>query len=148
MATMWAYVAYVATPTKTRYLLMTLLFVLGLMAKPMLVTLPFILLLLDFWPLRRFTLREASNLPQLLREKIPLLILTILSSIVTFVAQRAGGSVVDAIPIATRVSNAFVAYFAYLQRMLWPTRLAILYPAVLTTRDWWWLAALGVVAIS
>jgi tetratricopeptide (TPR) repeat protein len=150
MLTLCAYAIYASRPRRSTYFAVLGLFALSLMAKPMLVTLPFVLLLLDFWPLRRFTLREASNIRQLVREKIPLLALSSMSSFATYLAQQKGGSVVgvDAIPVAARVANAFVAYFDYLQRIFWPARLAVLYPAVLTARDWWWLAALGVLGIS
>ena len=150
MLTLCAYAAYARRPRVSAYCPVPAFFALGLMAKPMLVTLPFVLLLLDFWPLRRLTLRNPSNIAQLAVEKLPLLILAIISSIVTYVAQHTGGSVVgvDAIPIATRLANAFVAYFDYVKRMLWPARLALLYPAALTVVSWWWLAALALVAVS
>jgi tetratricopeptide (TPR) repeat protein len=116
----------------------------------MLVTLPFVLLLLDFWPLQRFHLRDTRKLRNLIVEKIPLLLLAIASSIVTYLAQLKGGSVtgVEAIPIATRLANTFVAYFDYLHRMLWPARLAVLYMATSTARNWWWVAALGILTVS
>ncbi len=148
MLTLCSYAVYVRRPRPSTYSAVIIFFALGLMAKPMLVTLPFVLLFLDFWPLRRFTLQDTSNVPQLIREKIPLLMLTIISSIVTFVVQQAGGSVVDALPITTRVANAFVGYLAYLQRMFWPTQLAVLYPAAVTAREWWWVAAFGLLALS
>ena len=148
--TLGAYVLYVRRPRKSTYLSVLMFFALGLMAKPMLVTLPFVLLLLDFWPLRRFKPGDSSNIPELLWEKVPLLVLTGISSFVTFFVQQAGGSVVgvETIPISSRVANAFIAYFTYLQETFWPTRLAVLYPAVLEIRDWWWAAALGLVALS
>src|SRR5262249_38778830 len=91
MLTVWAYVRYVRQPRLTGYLAVGVFFAIGLMAKPMLVTLPFVLLLLDFWPLRRFTFRDRSELPKLIREKIPLLTLTAASSVVTMLAQQRGG---------------------------------------------------------
>jgi Tfp pilus assembly protein PilF len=148
MLTLCAYAVYARRPRRRTYFAMIGSFALSLMAKPMLVTLPFVLLLLDYWPLRRFTLREASNFRELVREKIPLLAMTLISSFVTYLAQKKGGSVVGTIPVATRAANASVAYFDYLQRMFWPTKLAVLYPAVLTAREGWWLAALGLVGIS
>jgi tetratricopeptide (TPR) repeat protein len=150
MLTLYSYSVYARRQQLSAYAAVAGFFLLGLLAKPMLVTLPFVLLLLDFWPLHRFKLRDTRNLQNLILEKIPLLLLAIASSIVTYVAQQKGGSVVavEAIPIATRLANSFVAYFAYLQRMLWPARLAILYPATVTTRNWWWVAALGILTLS
>ena len=86
----WAYVRYVRQPRATWYLALIAFFAAGLMAKPMLVTLPFVLLLLDFWPLRRAN--SASGFGQLIREKIPLFILSAASSVVTLVAQHKGGA--------------------------------------------------------
>src|SRR5205823_3963698 len=125
------------------YLAVLGFFALGLMSKPMLVTLPFVLLLLDFWPLGR--LKNVGSLIPLVREKIPLIILTGISSVVTFFMQRAGGALFDlySISIPTRIANAFVAYFVYLWRLLWPAKLAVLYPVRYTVNDWWWVAALG-----
>jgi FOG: TPR repeat len=135
-----AYVHYARRPSARRYLLVMILFALGLMAKPMLVTLPFVLLLLDVWPLGRApgfpTLATAAPAtattawPRLLREKLPLLALTLASSAVTFVVQRNGGAVasMDALPLPLRLSDAAVSYVKYLGKTIWPTRLAILYP--------------------
>jgi len=143
MLTLWAYVWYVRQPRLGRYLLLLLLFALGLMTKPMLVTLPFVLLLLDVWPLKRVAMRRAGSdrsgfsasrdqrsLTQLVTEKLPLFGLAVLSSIVTFVVQRRGGAVggLDAYPLTLRVGNALVAYVTYIGKMLWPTRLAAFYP--------------------
>jgi protein O-mannosyl-transferase len=89
LVTMWAYVFYVERPQLRRFLLVLLCFALGLMAKPMLVTLPFALLLLDIWPLGRAT---RSSWPELIREKVPLLVLSLASSVVTFIAQQRGGA--------------------------------------------------------
>ena len=142
------YAFYVRRPRLSTYSAVIALFALGLMTKPMLVTLPFVLLLVDFWPLRRFTLWQASNLSRVVYEKIPLLVLAVISSSITFLVQRTGGSVVEGIPLTTRFANAFAAYFAYLQRMFWPTRLAVLYPASVTVIDWWWVAAFALFAIT
>jgi Tfp pilus assembly protein PilF len=150
MLTMTTYVLYVQRPRLDRYLAMIAAFGLGLMAKPMLVTLPFVLLLLDFWPLQRWTLESWSNLGRLIREKIPLLLLATASSIVTVIAQRKGGALVEinTIPIGTRVANAFVVSLAYLGKMFWPTRLGVLYPAVTTAPDGWFAAVAGVIGLS
>ena len=128
-------------PPSCLYVFSLLLFALSLMSKPMLVTLPCLLLLLDYWPLNRFTLsRQPSTLiPQtstlrtllpLFREKIPFLVLAAASSVVTFLVQKEGGAVwsVDYLPIVSRINNALVAYCAYLGKMFWPERLAVFYP--------------------
>ncbi len=139
MLTMGSYTWYVANPAVTRYLLVGLFFVLGLMSKPMLVTLPFVLLLLDFWPFYRFRFKdtdENGGLQQkaiavrLILEKIPLFVLSALSSTMTFYAQKHGGSVIslDVIPLKARIANALVAYVAYIGNMVYPAKLAALYP--------------------
>jgi hypothetical protein len=120
-----AWTAYARRPSTRSFLLVALTLATGLMAKPMLVTLPLAFLLLDVWPLRR-------QLPwtRLVTEKLPLLALSAASSIVTVIAQRAGGAVssVEAIPIASRVANAVVACATYLVKTVWPTGLAFFYP--------------------
>jgi Flp pilus assembly protein TadD len=151
LLTMSAYTSYVRRPQATRYITMLGLFALSLMAKPMLVTLPFVLLLLDFWPLGRFTtVGTLYERPRLIIEKIPLLILAGISSLVTFFVQKAGGSVVElnAVPVAARIANGFIAYFSYLHKMFWPVHLSVLYPAATTPQDWWWVAALAMIGLS
>ncbi len=127
MLTMAGYVHYVEDPRLKNYLAVLLFFVLGLMAKPMLVTLPFVLLLLDYWPLRRFELKFN---PRLLLEKIPLFALAVLSCIVTYIAQNRGGAVVslEQFPLDVRVENAIVSYIAYIGKTIWPNNLALFYP--------------------
>jgi protein O-mannosyl-transferase len=141
MFTMCAYVRYVRQPDTRRYLVTLLCFALGLMSKAMLVTLPFVLLLLDYWPLGRVVFRfsgmaesERSS-PQkpigyLVKEKIPLFALTVVSSIVTFAVQQKGGAVrgLEGFPLDFRLQNALVAYTSYLGKMLWPAHLAAFYP--------------------
>jgi tetratricopeptide (TPR) repeat protein len=135
-----AYVRYVARPGTARYLLVVLLFVLGLLAKPMLVTLPVVLLLLDYWPLHRFRSAplggarplqgEGSSFLKLMIEKAPLFLLSAIISAVTIWAQRheqAMMSVAD-FPFLSRLSNAVLSYAKYLGMMFWPTDLAVLYP--------------------
>jgi protein O-mannosyl-transferase len=102
-------------------------FALGLMAKPMLVTLPFVLLLLDYWPIQRF---NDSTIQRLLVEKIPFLTLSALSCLVTFFAQRNGDAIVPFknVPLPYRLENMFVAYAGYLQKIFWPENLAVIYP--------------------
>jgi hypothetical protein len=137
--TMWGYAGYVRRPGIKRYLLVLLLFALGLMAKPMLVTLPFVLLLLDYWPLGR--LQPGSSLNgsrseqrslglKLILEKIPLFFLSAGSSVATFMVQKSGGAVasLDSMPLSARVANALVSYVSYLGKMFWPYHLAVPYP--------------------
>lgn len=125
LLTMAAYGWYVRRPGVGRYLLVGILLALGLMAKPMLVTLPFVLILLDYWPLRR-------GLPfrSLVIEKLPLFAVVIASSIVTFIVQRQGGamSTLDVMPISLRIGNALVSYVSYLWMTVWPANLAVFYP--------------------
>ena len=125
--TMWAYLRYVEHPNVWRYLFALLMFALGLMSKPMLVTLPFVLLLLDYWPIERFGKRTIFYL---IREKIPFIVFSTASSVITFLVQRSGGSVVKTtvIPLQVFVSNAFVSYVKYIEKMIWPSRLAVFYP--------------------
>jgi Flp pilus assembly protein TadD len=137
MLTMLAYVHYVEKPNRTRYALTMGVYALGLMSKPMLVTLPIILLLLDYWPLGRthwvpsgvgtITKRSAGFL---LREKLPFLALMIPASVVTYWAEQRGGSVIllDKLPIAARFANALISYVRYLGNTLWPVNLAVYYP--------------------
>ena len=135
------------------YVLCLSFFALGLMSKPMLVTLPFVLLLLDLWPLQRLrfhTLQssrfkvqgskfgvsppaptpEPSTLWPLVREKLPFFALAFAASLVTYLVQQTGGAVssLDILPLQSRVANALVAYVRYLSHSLWPAQLAVLYP--------------------
>ena len=122
MLTMWAYVWYAERPGALRYASVLTAFALGLMAKPMLVTLPCVLLLLDYWPLNR-RLRWL--------EKAPLFALSVASSVATFIVQREGGAVfafAEKLSIGARVANAFIAYVSYLAKMILPEELAVLYP--------------------
>jgi len=142
MLTLGAYVRYARAPSIGRYVVVAFLFALGLMSKPMLVTLPFVLLLLDYWPLRRFekpssakskskshSWSDRQSIPrQLILEKIPLVGLSAVSGIVTFLAQRHALGWSEQLPISWRVNNALVTYVAYVWQMLWPTKLAVFYP--------------------
>jgi tetratricopeptide (TPR) repeat protein len=126
---------YAKKPNWRRYLLVAALFAAGLMAKPMVITLPFVLLLLDYWPLERIQNGSVSTdgLPQvafsrLVLEKIPLLFLSAASALITLKAQRAAERTFEEFPLAIRVENAVVAYGLYLWKMIWPARLAALYP--------------------
>ena len=146
MLTLWSYTRYVERSELKQYLLAVLFFILGLLAKPMLVTLPFVLLLLDYWPLRRFELgsRRQSNSQQrrfyfgLIWEKIPLFFLSSVSSVVTYLAQKSSGAVnsLAAIPFHIRIANATVSYASYIGKMIWPHKLAVFYPYPETIVSW------------
>jgi protein O-mannosyl-transferase len=135
MLTVAAYLYYVKRGSIGRYMLVMLCFALGLMAKPMLVTLPIVLLLLDIWPLKRTQnfidkrnpQKQTMSFLNLIAEKIPLLLLVMTSCIVTYTVQKAGGSVND-ISLQTRIVNALFSYLAYLGKIFWPHNLAALYP--------------------
>ena len=112
------------------YWLALFFFALALMSKPMFVTLPFVLVLLDFWPLGRFRGPGFGAWRKLVLEKIPFFVLVIASCVVTFLAQKHGGAVIplEKIPLGLRVENMLVAYALYLQKIFWPARLAVFYP--------------------
>lgn len=135
--TLLLYVEWTRRPGPGRYLAALACFAAGLMAKPMLVTLPVVLLLLDAWPLARWKasagpgpLRPASSLPALVREKLPFLALSLASSAVTIYAQHQGGSMAGLreAPLGLRAENAVVAAASYLGLAIWPRDLAVLYP--------------------
>ena len=134
MLTLWAYVRYVRQPPLLRrYLVVMLCFVLGLMSKAMLVTLPFVLLLLDYWPLKRFTgpvegLKKLSLPMRLILEKIPLLMLSLASSVVTIIAQGHAVQPLEKFPLSLRIGNALVSCVAYGWQMFCPAGLAVYYP--------------------
>lgn len=129
-------------PPKSRiwtgsYVLALVCFALGLISKPMLVTLPFVLLLLDFWPLKRlqpatFNLQPPTRavLFRLVLEKIPFFLLSAASSFITFIVQKSSGAVgsLEGVPLGARIENALTTYIAYLVQMFWPRRLAVFYP--------------------
>ncbi len=135
-----SYLGYTRKPSIVRYLPVLVCFILGLMAKPMLVTLPFVLLLLDYWPLGRLQFGKPKipahqQLPGaasvgLIIEKLPLFILAAASCVITIYAQRSGGAVgsLAAFPLDVRLANALVSYAGYIGKMIWPSNLAILYP--------------------
>jgi tetratricopeptide (TPR) repeat protein len=128
MLTLWAYAGYARRPFALgRYLTVVLLFALGLMAKPMLVTLPFVLLLLDYWPLGRIGPYAAGISRRVVVEKLPLLALTAASCGVTVIAQGKV-SAIEVIPLASRIANALVSYVAYIRDLFYPAGLAVLYP--------------------
>ena len=121
---LWCYARYAERPGVGRYLLVLGAFSCALMAKPMAVTLPLVLLLLDFWPLRR------ANRLVILWEKLPLFALAAGASLVTFIAQQQGHAVqsLRVLPAGLRVSNSLVTYVTYIVRMFWPAKLAVFYP--------------------
>lgn len=121
-------------PTKTAavyYGTALLCFALGLMAKPMLVTWPFLMLLLDYWPLTRFGtsgLSRTNVVAKLIVEKLPFFVLTLASSLVTYIVQKQGGAVQTWLPMWARLENAFVSYARYIGKVVWPVNLAVPYP--------------------
>ena len=135
MLTLWAYVRYVHRPAKTAYLWIVLFFICGLMSKPMVITLPFVLILLDVWPLNRFRLTTPakqfySNIWQITREKIPLFIIAGISAGITFFVQQHGGAVksFEKMPFFDRIANALISYVTYLAKTVYPVNLAVFYP--------------------
>ena len=141
LLTMWAYIRYAEKPNIKRYGSMILFFILGLMSKPMLITLPFVLLLMDYWPLGRFKLRQGrgnggiiekykdqkSDIFGLVREKIPLFLLAAGSGIVAFMVNKVVLTMKD-FSLSERLTNAMVSYLEYLEKTAWPKGLAIFYP--------------------
>jgi Tfp pilus assembly protein PilF len=148
MLTMLAYVRYAERPNIQRYLLVPAAFVMGLVSKPMVVTLPFVLLLLDWWPLDRLARREnditTANLEQqttavgfpratllhLVIEKVPLIVLSAVFSVITFVVQKRGGAMASSQirPLSVRIISAAGCYLNYIVKMAYPKNLAVLYP--------------------
>lgn len=142
MLTMWAWAFYSKKPGLWRYIYVAGFYALGLMSKPMLVTLPLVLILLDYWPLARFSFEpetRSSNLNSSLAcsfgilkpfvlEKVPLVMMAVASSAVTLFVQQTAIVAVRTMDIPTRITNIFVSYGRYLWQMLWPTGLALLYP--------------------
>jgi protein O-mannosyl-transferase len=137
MACLYTYVFYTEVPKLFRYLLCLILFAISLMSKPMMVTLPFVLMLLDYWPLKRW--QQSMNEPEgnrfnatgkLLLEKAPFIFLTLVSCVVTLWAQHKDQLVVslDSLPFPQRFSNAIVSCAAYLEKTVWPSNLALFYP--------------------
>ena len=151
MLSIWCYIRYTENRKILRYVPVFLFMGFSLMAKPMLVTLPFVLLLFDYWPLKRMELIElheeihntgylpavgslfsttARRLPFLILEKIPLFLLSVLSCIITVYVSKEGGAIksLSYFPITVRISNALVSYVAYLQKIIWPFDLIVFYP--------------------
>jgi tetratricopeptide (TPR) repeat protein len=164
MLTLLAYARYVRAPSVGRYLSVALLFALGLVSKPMLVTLPFVLLLLDYWPLNRWPQRLSKQskttavqspdrlliLRNVFFEKIPLLALSIISSGATLFAQKQAIGWIEQLPLAWRLKNACVSYVLYVWQMLWPAKLAVFYPHPENRLPMWEiiLALAGLIAVT
>jgi protein O-mannosyl-transferase len=170
LLTLAAYVSYVRRRGLVCYLLTVLLFASGLLAKPMLVTLPFVFLLLDYWPLNRFEVpqpveisgsqsRKSTPAPsryatlyRIIIEKIPFFVFTAVFSVITFLTQKVGGGVVDIkiISLKDRVGNVFLSYAAYMDKMFWPQDLAVFYPFDARTIQSWQvvLCALLMIVVS
>jgi protein O-mannosyl-transferase len=162
LLSMAAYYGYVKKSSAQYYLLAIVLFSLGLMAKPMLVTLPFVLLLLDFWPLKRIQLPGDSQLKsekpvedairrncRIILEKIPLFVLAAGSCIVTFFAQKSEGAVlpIAALPLKYRIENAVVSYVKYVFKAIWPQKLAVFYPHPGNTLPSWQIAGAALLIV-
>lgn len=141
--TMGAYYRYVKKTDVKNYLWVIVFLTISLMAKPMLVTLPFVLLLMDFWPLKRLQFKNNSILPsesktrfgiktnyRLIFEKIPLFVPVGISCVLTFLAQKNAGAVqvLRQLPVKDRIANALVSYINYVLKMFWPSKLAVFYP--------------------
>jgi hypothetical protein len=161
LLTLAAYGWYALKPSVKRYVVVAALFVLGLASKPMVVTLPCVLLLLDFWPLRRIQgweqISSATALPmpqarlsRLILEKVPLLALSAATCAVTIFAQRSGGSMHLVLPLGVRLENALYAYSMYVWKAFWPAWLAVFYPHPGATLAVWQLglAALFLLFVS
>jgi tetratricopeptide (TPR) repeat protein len=154
LLTLLAYDRYVRRGGWLRYLQVVLLFALGLMAKSQIVTLPFILLLWDYWPAQRRgtpldrieapTMVRPRSITYLLWEKVPLMVMAAVDSVVTVLAQRAGDSVrtLDEFPLSLRLENVVLSYVRYLGKICWPVRLAPLYPRPVSVLPEWQLLAL------
>ncbi len=157
LLTLAAYVSYVKRPGIVRYMLTLLLFALGLLAKPMLVTLPILLLLLDYWPLNRMSIlnlqlaidnRQSSTLNSKFSilnsviEKIPFFALSVASSVITFLVQLSGSAVVhiNALPLKDRIANVFLSYARYIGKIFWPQNLAAFYPFDVNRFAFWQVA--------
>ena len=132
MLTLAAYTRYVARLSASRYVAVLVVFCLGLMAKPMLVTLPLLLSALDYWPLQRFEKRasgeKATPYTRLILEKVPLLILSMAAGVATLIAQKSTVGYGEQTPLLWRLGNASITCVVYIGQMFWPTRLAVFYP--------------------
>jgi len=155
LLTLWAYGWYARKPGLARYFWVTLLFAMALMSKVWVVSLPFALLLLDYWPLRRFSNLEepggksrfASIFFALAMEKIPLLLLAAAAGWMTLYVNRREGALAAAMPFTWRFKNAVYSYWAYLGKAIWPTRLAVFYPHPENSLAWPKVIVAGVLLV-
>lgn len=145
LLTVFSYAWYVKKPGVGRYALVMVMFTLGLMAKPMLVTLPLLLLLIDLWPLKR----TGSCVQHLVIEKIPLLLLSGISAMLTVWAQKKGAAVasLDVLPLGVRIANALMSSVVYLVKMVWPVKLAGYYPHPVDSLPQWQVAGSGLILV-
>jgi protein O-mannosyl-transferase len=158
LLTLWAYGWYARKPGWKRYLAVALLFAAGLASKPMVITLPFVLLLLDYWPLRRVRggktesgeMYPTLSWSWLVVEKLPLLALSAASAVITMLAQQAGGAVRTSAEVSfgARIATAIWAYAMYLWKMVWPARLAPMYPHPGDLLATWQVLVAGAVLIA
>ena len=151
MLTLLAYFHYTRAPSNRRYLIVAFVFALGLMSKPMLVTLPFVLLLLDYWPLGGIKAQRPDvgrQLLKLIAEKIPLIALSAVSGVITFLAQRHAIGWTEQLPMLARINNAIVTYVIYVRQMFWPVNLAVFYPHPENRLPLWEIALALAVLIS
>lgn len=141
------YSEYVKKRKLALYILTLVSYVLGLMSKPMLVTLPVVMLLIDYWPLGRYQDKgqgegqlsgRGSLLTAFVKEKIPFIVCSLVSSVATIIAQHSGGAMksLGAIPPLLRIENALIAYVSYIGKTFWPQNLAVLYPFPLSFPLW------------
>jgi protein O-mannosyl-transferase len=156
LLTMWAYIRYTENPSAKRYGWVALFLTLGLMSKPMLVTLPFVLLMMDYWRQLQFEQEDKRlDILSLIREKIPLFLIVVGSSIITFIAQKSGATLKSEtiLSLQARIVNALVSYWEYLEKTVWPTRLAVFYPHPGNALGLWKailcsMALLGITAVA
>lgn len=128
MLSLCLYVYYTEKPIMKRYLLVLLSFVLALMSKPIVITLPLILILLDYWPLHRFTSRKNNLFLWQLKEKLPFFILSAALSIITFIVHDKDKPYAENFPLGSRIANAAVSFINYLEKTIWPNNLAVYDP--------------------
>ena len=136
--TLWADVRYTERPAPLRYAIILIPFVCGIMSKPMIVTLPFVLLLMDVWPLHRLSRRAVV-------EKMPLFVLSAGAAALAYVVQQHGGAVSE-VPFSLRLENAAVSYVTYIAQFVWPTKLAVFYPFPSAVPAWQWVGAIVILA--
>jgi tetratricopeptide (TPR) repeat protein len=158
LLTLWCYTRFVERPSRSRYAWALVFFILGLMSKPILITLPFTLLLLDYWPLCRFQYEDSlrsfmRDVWPYIREKLPFLGIAAAATIVTYMVQKYGGGLnsLNPYPLSDRIANALISYGDYILKMIWPQNLAFFYPFPSNLPIWQiWIVAitLGIITIG